>query len=89
MVKESFNSAAPGNRRHNGNVITVFQGRSFLLQIPNVLIIQIKVNERSQLAVLGIEMFAQLGMLGDQGVHRLADRRSRNVYRSLLADVLA
>ena len=48
-----------------------------------------KVDERSQLAVLGIEMFAQLGMLGDHGVHRLADRRSRNVYRSLLADVLA
>ncbi len=79
---------APGDGRHDGNVITVFQGRRFLLQVADVFVVEIEVNEGAQFALVGVEVLAQVGMQRDERIHGFADGRSRNVHGRLFADVL-
>lgn len=80
---------APGDRRHNGDVITVFKGSRLFLQVADVLVVDVEIDESPKLSVIGVEVFAQVGMLRHQGIHGFADGRSRDVDRSLFAYVLA
>src|SRR5882672_9470110 len=50
---------ASGDRRHNRQAVAVVQRGRFLLQVADVFIVEVKINERAQLAFVGVEMLAQ------------------------------
>ena len=83
------NAAAAGNRRHNGNGITVFKHRGFFLQVAHVFVIDIDVHEGAQFALAVIEMALQVGMPRDQASKGLAHGFSRDIDRGLFPRVLA
>src|ERR1019366_8161182 len=85
----NHNATAAGNRRHNGNGITVFQHGGFFFQVAHVFVVDVDVDERAQFAVLGIEMALQIGMLRNQARKGLAHGLSRDMDRGLFPRVLA
>src|SRR5438270_7412441 len=85
----ALGSAASSNGRHYGNTIIILQRGRFLLQVADVFVVEVNVHKGAQLAVLGVEMAAQVGMPGNQAVEGLADIRGADVHRGLLVGVLA
>ncbi len=79
---------ASGDRRHNGNVITVLHRSGVFLQVADILVIEVNVDKSAQFAVVGIEMAAQFRMLGDQVRERIADGPAGHLDRSLFARIL-
>jgi len=53
-------------------VITVFEHGGFLLEVAHVLVIDVDVYERAQLAVLSVKVALQVGMPRDQASERFA-----------------
>jgi len=80
---------APGDRRHYGNGITLFDGGGVFLQVTNVLIVEVNVNEGAKLAVVGIEVAAEIGMLVYEGGEGVGYRTSLHLDRRLLPGILA
>jgi hypothetical protein len=54
------------NRGNDGDGIGFLDRSRVLAQVANVLIVQIDIDEGSQLAVFGEQMLAQIGMLGNE-----------------------
>ena len=42
----------------------------FLLEVADVFVVDVKIDEGAQFAVIGVEMLLQVGMLGDEGEFR-------------------
>ena len=92
MVHPQFidwhSSPASGNRRHNRNSITVVDRSGFFLQVADVLVIQVNIHKRTEFAVVGVKMTAQVRMLGNQSGQGFRDGSGLNLDRRLLAGVL-
>jgi hypothetical protein len=82
-------SSASGDGRHNGNTITVLHCGGVLLQIADIFIVEVDVYERPQFPVIGIEVAAQVRVLGHEVGKGLADGSGLYFNRRLLPGVLA
>jgi len=80
---------ASGDGRHDGNTITVTHRSGFLLQVADVLVVHIYVDEGAEFTVIGIEMAAQVRVLGDEVGKGISHSSRLHVHSSLLAGVLA
>jgi hypothetical protein len=69
-------------------MIAVADGRRFLLQIANILVVQINIHKRPQLAFIGIKMTTQIGMLRNQATQGLPDIAPLDLNSRLLARIL-
>jgi hypothetical protein len=79
---------APGYGRDYRNVITFLDGRGFLLQVADVFIVKVNIHKRAQLAVIGVQMPSQIGMLHRERIHGLGHGRAFNLNGGLLAHIL-
>ena len=82
-------SPASSNRRHYRNSITVLNCRGLFLQVADVFVIQVNVDERTEFAVVGVKMPAQVRVLGNQPGQGFRDGAGLDLDRGLLAGVLA
>jgi|SRR5437868_12487536 len=81
--------AAAGDRRNNAQVVTLFDRCGFSLgKIANVIIIQVKIYKASQLAFVGIQVLAQLGMPLRQLTQGVTNGAPADIDGILLARVL-
>ena len=69
-------------------MVSVGDRRCFLLQIAHILIVEINIDERTELAFIGIKMSAQVGMLGNQSAQGFTDGRAADFNRRLLTGIL-
>src|SRR5208282_3762132 len=69
--------------------ITVRDRGGFFLQVAHVFVVDVDVDERAQLALLGIEVALQVGMLRDQAGKGLSHGLSGDIDRGLFPRVLA
>ena len=60
---QTIDLAAPGNRRHDRDIITVLYRCGIFLQVSDVLIVEINIDESAQFTFICIQMAAQIGML--------------------------
>src|ERR1041385_3417430 len=88
-VAETCCLPASGDGRHYGNSITVLHRSGFLLQVTDVFVIHINVDEGAKFTVIGIQMAAQVRMLGDQVGQGISHCTRLYVHRRLLSGVLA
>jgi hypothetical protein len=58
------------------------------LQVADVLVVDVEVDEGAELAVVGVEMAAEFGMLDQQGIHGFSYGYAVHFNRGLLAYVL-
>jgi hypothetical protein len=87
-IVQFVNPAAPRYGRHNGDVITLLYGRVFLLQVANILVVQVHVHKSAELAIIGVEVAAQVRMLSDEAGKSLAHGSTLDLHRTLFAGVL-
>src|SRR5882672_9148753 len=81
--------AAPRNRGHYRNGITVFDRSGLFLQVADIFVVQVDVHESPQFAVVGVKVATQVRMLGDKVGEGFGDRARLDLHRSLLAGILA
>ncbi len=86
---QTIDLAASGDRRHDGDIITILHRRSIFLQVTDVFVVEIDVDESAQFAIIGIEMAAQIGMLGHQFGQRRTDRFGIEFDRGVLSSILS
>src|ERR1700756_2255823 len=84
----SCSDHTPGDRRHNRNVITILHRSRLFLQVSDVFVIDVEVDERPQLSVVGVEVASQLRMLRHKGIQGLTYRRSGYLHGRLLPYIL-
>src|ERR1700686_1214 len=89
-VRKSYSNhnSAAGNRRHDGNGITVLKHGGFFLEVAHVFVIDVDVHERPQLAVVSIKVALQIGMPRDQASEGFAHGFCRDVDRRLFPRIL-
>lgn len=80
---------ASSDGRHDGNTITVSHRSGFLLQVADILVIYINIDEGPEFTVIGIQMAAQVRVLGDEVGKGISYSSGLHVYGRLLAGVLA
>jgi hypothetical protein len=88
-TRRNHRSTASSDRRHDGNIITIFDGCRVFLQIADILVIQINIDKSPQFSVLVVEMPAQVGMLRDQAGKSLGYGSTLNVDSGVFSSVLA
>ena len=59
------------------------------MEVADVFVVQVHVDEGAELAVVVIEVTAQVGVLGDESAKGFADGRAFDFNRGLLASILA
>src|ERR1700722_2314242 len=69
-----FKTAA-GDGRDNADSVSVFRRRILFRQIADILIVEIDIHERAQLAIFRIKMLAQFFELAGEPAKRFANRR--------------
>jgi hypothetical protein len=77
------------NGWHYRDIITVVYRRGIFLKVTNVFIVQVHVHEGAQLAIFGVKLTAQVGMLGYQVRKRISNGCGLYLHVSLFAHVLA
>src|SRR3990172_3800835 len=84
----SEDSRAAGDGGDDAHHIRLLHRCALFLQVADVLVVQINVDEAAQLAVVGVEVPAQVAVLGDELLQELPHRLRLQVQRLLLAGVL-
>src|SRR5580692_7596988 len=81
---------AAGDGRDDGQLVALGNGGGLLgRQVADVVIVEVDVDERPQLAFGGVEVLAQLGIGGDQLAQCVADGGPGNIDCGLTAGVRA
>ena len=80
--------AASGDGGNDSNLIGFFQWRFVPFQVAHVLIIHINVNEAAQIAIFGVKVFFEIGVLRRQFVQSVAHGFSLDLQSLRLAHIL-
>ena len=86
---QTIDLLASGNRRHDGDIITIFHCRSIFLQVADVFVVEIHIHESTQFAFIRIEMAAQIRMLRHQFGQRPTHRCGFQLHRGMFSGILA
>src|SRR4029077_2626411 len=82
-------STAPSDGGHDGNGITVADHSGLFLQVTDVFVVEVDIHEGAQFTVFGVEVAAQVGVLGDEISERVGDGGGLHLDSGLLSGVLA
>src|SRR5207247_4720794 len=80
--------AASGDGGNDSNLIGFFQWRFVPFQVAHVLIIHINVNEAAQIAIFGVKVLFEIGVLRRQFVQSVAHGFSLDLQSLRLAHIL-
>ena len=83
----SAHRRAAGNGRDDADHVTVLERGALLLQVPDVIVVDVDVDEVAQLAIVAVQMSLQLAMLRRQRGQDVADGRTVRLDSILLSGV--
>jgi len=80
---------ASGDRRHDGNTITVLHRGGFFLQIAHIFVVEINIDKGAEFALVSVKMATEIRMLRDQAGQGVANASRLDLHGRLLAGILA
>src|SRR5690348_13514502 len=72
-------AGAAGDGGYNGEAVVIVHRGVFLMQVADVLVVEIKVDEGAQLALISIQVASQVRVLGGESQKRVAHTACPNL----------